>query len=132
MRFKAERRNMTSMPDSNGRKPTTRSRPFGPDWLLVAFSSIRDAVIAGDDEGLVAFMNPAAEELTGWTASEAVGQPLDAVFQVLDKATGECVKIPTAKILEQGALNGFENSRHITSKQGMKKSIEQTALPIQD
>lgn len=77
-------------------------------------------------------MNPAAEELTGWTASEAGGQLLGAVLQVLDEANGESVYVPTAKTLEESGPTGFENSRHLVSRQGMKKSIEQTAVPIQD
>lgn len=123
---------MTSLPNSNGRKLTTRSRPFGPDWLVVAFSRIHEAALVSDEEGFVAFMNPAAEELTGWMASEAVGQPLDAVFQVLDEMSGQCAETPSAKTLEKSSLNGFENSRHLLSKQGTKKNIEQTAVPIQD
>jgi len=44
--------------------------------------SIGDGVIATDAEQRVAFMNPAAESLTGWSQGEALERPLVDVFVV--------------------------------------------------
>ncbi len=46
----------------------------------VTLSSIGDGVIATDVLGKVSFLNSVAEELTGWTLSEAVNKPLSQVF----------------------------------------------------
>src|SRR5262249_14704168 len=46
----------------------------------VTLNSIGDAVIATDGQGCVTFLNPVAEELTGWRLAEAAGQPLAQVF----------------------------------------------------
>lgn len=51
-------------------------------WLATILSSIRDAVIAVDPEGHVAFMNPAAERLTGVKREVAPGLPLKAVLSM--------------------------------------------------
>ena len=49
--------------------------------------SIGDAVIATDVAGNIAFMNAVAEELTGWTFSEATMKPVGAVFNIINEQT---------------------------------------------
>ncbi len=48
--------------------------------LRVTLCSIGDAVITTNAKGDVAFLNPAAEKLTGWTSVEAMGKALIQVF----------------------------------------------------
>jgi diguanylate cyclase (GGDEF)-like protein/PAS domain S-box-containing protein len=50
----------------------------------IILDSIGDAVISVDISGNVVFLNPAAENLTGWSRQEATGRPLDEVFRVDD------------------------------------------------
>src|ERR1041384_7997660 len=45
--------------------------------LQVTLQSIGDAAITTDPEGRVASMNAVAEQLTGWSQSEALDRPLD-------------------------------------------------------
>ena len=54
----------------------------------VTLASIGDAVVATDGEGRVTFMNAVAQELTGWTAEEAKGKPLEAVFSSSTRRPG--------------------------------------------
>ncbi|MBC8206245.1 MAG: response regulator [Kiritimatiellales bacterium] len=56
--------------------------------LRTTLNSIGDAVIATDTAGLIVRMNPVAEKLTGWSAEEALGNPLDTVFKMRDIDTG--------------------------------------------
>lgn len=49
-------------------------------WLADVLASLDDGLIATDREGRVAFMNPAAEALTGWSAQDACGRPIDEVL----------------------------------------------------
>lgn len=51
-------------------------------WLNSVLSSIGDGVIATDASGKVAFMNPVACQLTGWTSNEAIGEPIENVFRI--------------------------------------------------
>ena len=50
--------------------------------LAVTLRSIGDGVITTDIQGKIIIINNEAERLTGWTSSEAVGQPLTSVFNI--------------------------------------------------
>ncbi len=50
------------------------------EWLSTILKSIGDGVIATDNDGLISFMNPLAERLSGWTQSEMLKKPLAAVL----------------------------------------------------
>lgn len=54
-------------------------------WRLALLRSVGDAVIASDGEGVVKFMNPLAEKLTGWTEGDAIGRPLSEVFRTIER-----------------------------------------------
>jgi two-component system cell cycle sensor histidine kinase/response regulator CckA len=55
--------------------------------FAAALASVGDGVIATDARGRITFMNALAEVLTGWRSEEAIGQPADTVFQVVDEQT---------------------------------------------
>jgi CHASE3 domain sensor protein len=55
--------------------------------LRVTLESIGDAVLATDDTGTITLMNKEAERLTGWAASEALRQPLEQVFVIVNEET---------------------------------------------
>jgi diguanylate cyclase (GGDEF)-like protein/PAS domain S-box-containing protein len=57
----------------------------------VTLNSIGDAVISTDSAGSITFLNPAAEELTGWPQHEAAGRPLADVYRPRDAATVELI-----------------------------------------
>ena len=60
----------------------------------VTLDSIGDAVMSTDADGRVSFLNFMAESLTGWTRAEALGHPLEEVFQIVDAATREVSRNP--------------------------------------
>ncbi len=55
-------------------------------WLRYALEGISEAVLATDADGYVTLMNPGAEQLTGWTRNEAIGQH---IWDVLDLRYGD-------------------------------------------
>ena len=55
--------------------------------VAAALASVGDGVIATDLAGRITFMNAIAEVLTGWRSDQAIGQPADVVFQVIDEHT---------------------------------------------
>src|ERR1700736_6311824 len=57
------------------------------EWFEVTLASIGDAVITTDVQGKVAYLNPVAESMTGWTSAQARGEPLERVFRILNEDT---------------------------------------------
>src|SRR6266704_5701433 len=68
------------------------------DWLHTTLTSIGDAVIATDADGLITLMNRVAENLTGWTLQEAQGKPLADVFRIVNQETRQTVENPVEKV----------------------------------
>lgn len=53
----------------------------------VTLHSIADGVISTDSRGVVEYLNPVAESLTGWSTEQARGLPLSKVYTVVDERT---------------------------------------------
>ena len=101
------------------------------DWLLVTLSCIGDAVITTDGEGRVTFLNPVAESLTGWT-QEAVGQPLDGVFRIINEESRQPVEIPTVQALREGRTVKLASHSLLIAKDGTERPISDSAAPIRN
>jgi len=58
--------------------------------FAAALANVSDAVITTDASQHIAYLNPAAESMTGWRAVDAIGKPLDHVFRPVDgQSSGE-------------------------------------------
>ena len=102
------------------------------EWLRVALSSIGDAVIATDPNGIVNFINPTAEALTGWTMAEVAKQPLDKVFRIINEETRAPVESPFAAIKREGNVVGLANHTLLIAKDGREIPVEDSGAPIKD
>lgn len=100
--------------------------------LQITLRSIGDAVITTDVEGRVHFLNPVAEMLTGWSLETAIGQPLEAIFHVLDEQTGKPIANPVRTCLRCGEIVGLGNHALLVSRVGREFSIQDSAAPIRD
>ncbi|MBK9444249.1 MAG: CHASE3 domain-containing protein [Comamonadaceae bacterium] len=104
----------------------------GEQKLAVTLNSIGDAVIATDAQARVTLINPVAQKLTGWTQAQALGQPVDAVFRIISKATRQPSAVPVAKVLALGTLQGLANHTVLISRDGTEYDIADSCAPIQD
>jgi PAS domain S-box-containing protein len=98
----------------------------------VTLSSVGDGVIASDVEGRVTFLNGVAERLTGWSSSDAVGQPLADVFHIIGEKTRERIENPAQKVLRSGVILGLANHTALISRDGIERPIADSAAPIFD
>jgi diguanylate cyclase (GGDEF)-like protein/PAS domain S-box-containing protein len=100
------------------------------DRLHITLQSIGDAVISTDIEGRVTFVNPSAAELTGWPADEALGQPLETVFSVVDEATGAVAASIVADCLSGARTKASREGLLLLSRTGVRRDIRDTAAPL--
>jgi PAS domain S-box-containing protein len=100
--------------------------------LAVTLSSIGDAVIATDQAARVTVFNGVAEELTGWKAEEAVGRPLDEVFEIIHEETRQPAANPVSRVLREGVTVGLANHTALVARDGTERSIADSAAPIRD
>jgi PAS domain S-box-containing protein len=102
------------------------------ETLRVTLQSIGDAVITTDTRGHVTSLNDVAESLTGWTQAEAAGQPLDAVFRVVNENTRQPVENPATKALREGTVVGLANHTVLIRRDGVEHPIDDSAAPIRN
>ena len=95
-------------------------------------ASIGDAVIATDVQGKIAFMNAVAEELTGWTVTDAAAKPVSAVFTIVNEQTRREVENPITKVLREGMIVGLANHTILIRKDGKEVPIDDSGAPIRD
>ena len=98
----------------------------------ITLASIGDAVITTDTEGRVTYLNAVAESLTGWTRRDATGQPLDAVFRIVNEDTRLPVESPATRALREGVVVGLANHTVLLQKDGSERPIDDSAAPIRD
>lgn len=92
--------------------------------------SIGDAVITTDNLGRILHLNKVAENLTGWTESEAQGLDLESVFKIINEDTREIVENPVTKVLSEGISVNLANHTILISKNGTETPIADSGAPI--
>ena len=94
--------------------------------------SIGDAVIATDAAGRIEYLNPIAAQLTGWSAAEAQGQPLQQVFNIINETSREPAENPVVRCLREGHAIGLANHSILLRRDGSELAVADTASPIHD
>ncbi len=100
--------------------------------LRATLYSIGDAVIATDREGRVTMMNPVSEKLTGWMETEALGEPLEEVFHIVNEETRTAVENPVQRVLREGVVIGLANHTLLIARDGREYPIADAGAPIRD
>jgi PAS domain S-box-containing protein len=94
-------------------------------------TSIGDAVVVTDAQGRITLLNPVAQALTGWSG-EALGQPIDTVFRIVNEGTRETVESPVSKVIRLGTIVGLANHTVLIAKDGSELPIDDSGAPIHD
>lgn len=94
--------------------------------------SIADAVIATDEQGVITYMNPTAEALTGWPLVEAQGQPLTNIFRIINETTRQPTENPATRVLREGVTVGLANHTLLITRDSQEIPIDDSAAPILD
>lgn len=101
-------------------------------WLTTVLTSIGDAVIVTDGQGHVAFINPVASVLTGWSDDDARGRPLAEVFPIVSESTREPVENPVDRVFREGTVVGLGNHTLLVDRGGSERPIDDSAAPVRE
>ncbi|OYX26886.1 MAG: hypothetical protein B7Z03_14385 [Hydrogenophilales bacterium 32-62-9] len=98
--------------------------------LRVTIESIGDAVIVTDAIGRIEFINPKAEELTGFTSANAHGRPVPEVLPLFNEESGAPVTNPLELALRGNMVIELASHSVIRRPSGAMLAISDTAAPI--
>ena len=136
----AERESMDAQANRE-RKTETRSKDLEQlsdilrgekELLRVTLASIGDAVITTDRDGCITYLNPVAEQLTGWDDASVRGIAVPQVFRIISRSNLEPVRDPVTKCLRDGLVRGLANDTLLIRRDGRSLIIDDSTAPIFD
>ncbi len=98
----------------------------------ITLQSIGDGVITTDGHLVVEYLNPTAEELTGWTFEEAQGKTIDEIFRGFHEETCEPLENPLSVAIRRARAIKSVRPTLLIKRDGNEMYIENTASPIRD
>jgi len=122
----------TIMRDITQTKQLQQNLALEHERLRVTMDSIGDAVITTDKAGKVQYLNPVAEDLTGWSLHDALGQPIAKVFSIAHETTRQRCLNPVELCLSENKVVGLAQNTVLISRNGKEYGIEDSAAPIRD
>ena len=103
------------------------------EWLRSLVSSIAEAVIAVDREGMVSLLNPSAERLTGWKQKRSLGRPVDEVLVLVEGPQRRPVGNPLLRAMQEDTtIYLTKNGTLVVARDGTEHAIYDSASPIRD
>ncbi len=96
----------------------------------VTLESIGDAVMTTDILGKIKYMNPVAEQLTGWKNTQAKDQPISDVFTMINEVTGECIENPVEQVMQMNQRVNLASYAVLRSQGQIEYAIEGSMAPI--
>ena len=97
---------------------------------LVTLASIADGVITTDTDGWVEYLNPVAEQLTGWTTATAQGLPMQAIVRMVDETNRKLAANPIEMVLREERTIEAASTLLLVRNDGTEFPIMQSAAPI--
>jgi diguanylate cyclase (GGDEF)-like protein/PAS domain S-box-containing protein len=98
----------------------------------ITLQSIGDGVITTDANCHVEYVNPVAEELSGWKVDDASGRPIDEIFRGFHEETCEPLENPLAVAIRRDRAIKSVRPTLLIRRDGNELYIESTASPIRD
>jgi PAS domain S-box-containing protein len=114
------------------REALFRQAYAGEKLMTTTLSSIADGVIATDANGRVTFINPVAQNLTGWSEAEAIGTGVSQLFVIVNESTRLTLPNPIDKALAFGTPVALANHTNLISRSGEERPIDDSAAPVRD
>lgn len=98
----------------------------------VTLQSIGDGVITADADGNVDYINPVAQDLTGWDMRSARGRPVTDIMMIVNAHTRATVENPVVRCLKEGRVITLAENSILITQNGDEVPIQDSAAPIRD
>jgi diguanylate cyclase (GGDEF)-like protein/PAS domain S-box-containing protein len=98
----------------------------------VTLQSIGDGVISTCARGLIEYLNPVAEKLTGWGLEEARGRPLGEVLNLIDETTRKHVSHSLERLQAIGTSATLVTHPVLVTREGQEIAVQESSAPICD
>ena len=98
----------------------------------VTLQSIGDGVITTDKTGCIDYINPVAQDLTGWDMRSARGKPVSEIMTIINEHTRATVDNPVVSCLKEGRVITLADNSILISRKGDEIPIQDSAAPIRD
>ena len=99
---------------------------------LQTLISIGDGVMVVDLEGRIEMLNKVAQKLTGWPFEDAKGQYYKDVFHLSHEQKKRKINDPIEDVMKTDAIQELGNHAVLTSVDGQRYLLEDSAAPIKD
>ena len=117
--------------DVSYRKSIEANLGRGKQQAQITLESIGEGVITADTEGVIDYLNGAAEKLTGFTRENATGKRMTDLMTLVDETDRKDLGDPVARCLSERRQIGLGRRALMISKDGYRElSVELTASPI--
>ena len=118
--------------DVTERKAAERELFREKERAQVTLRSIGDAVLTTDENGCVEYLNPVAEQLTGWECREARGRRIEEVIVLARETSGERVEPSVLRCLRESRVATLADDIVLEARDGTIVAIQDSAAPILD
>ncbi len=98
----------------------------------ITLQSIGDGVITTDGNSVIDYINPVAEQLTGWRLEDAMGRPVEEVFRAFHEETCEPLENPLTVSIRRARSIKSVRPMLLIRRDGNELYVESTAAPIRD
>ena len=96
----------------------------------VTLNSIGDGVLTTNLAGKVSYLNRVAEAMTGWSIKDALGLPLEKVFNVIDAETRMPILDPIHSAIKTDNTVKLPHNCLLVRRDGTESPIEDSIAPI--
>ncbi len=100
------------------------------DQMAAMLTCIGDGIITTNLQGRINYINPSAEDITGWRIGEAQGELFDKIFQLINTDTNELIENPVQQAIDAGKPIGLKRNSAIITKDENIKYISANCAPI--
>ncbi len=112
------------------RRRVERALQLEKERAEVTLHSIGDGVITCAADGTVTYLNPMAEQLTGFALDEACGRGLGEVLALREERSGEPLTEPLGSVLGGARASLFGRHAVLVARDGRRHTVSCTAAPI--